>query len=202
MQKDSQELYTNYQEITQKAADLQYAAAVLGWDQEVYMPPKGFPYRGRQLATLATQAHELMTSENYGALLYELSGRDNLNDVRKNNVRLSLEDYEKNKKLPPSFIDELTQQTSRSFNAWIKAREGNNYSIYQPELDKMISLKRKQAELYGYKVHPYDALLDEYEKDITVAILDPIFEMAKAQLPSFLKKISEAQQVDNSFFIR
>ncbi|HXS37553.1 MAG TPA: carboxypeptidase M32 [Flavipsychrobacter sp.] len=200
MQKDSQELYKAYQDITQKAADLQYAAAVLGWDQEVYMPSKGFPYRGRQLATLATQAHELLTSESYGAILNELAARENLNDTQQNNVRLSMEDYEKNRKLPPSFVDELTRQTSVSFNAWIKAREENNYSVYQPQLDKMIALKRKQAELYGYEAHPYNALLDDYEKGITVAILDPIFEMVKDQLPSFLKKITEAQQVDNSFF--
>jgi carboxypeptidase Taq len=199
MQKDTQQLYTAYQDMTQKAADLQYASAVLGWDQEVYMPPKGFPYRGRQLATLASQAHAFVTSEEYGAILHELAGKEDLTEVEKNNVRLSLEDYERNSKLSPAFVEELTQQTSHSYNAWIQARNENSYGIYAPQLKKMIVLKKVQAELYGYEQHPYNALLDEYEKGATVAMLDPVFKMVQEQLPAVLNKISEAPQVNNDF---
>src|SRR6185503_83576 len=98
MQNNSQELYAAYQDMTQKAAYLQFAAAVLGWDQEVYMRCKGFAHRGRQLATLATQAHELLTNDSYGNLLQQLATTTDLTDVQQNNIRLSLEDYEKNKK--------------------------------------------------------------------------------------------------------
>ncbi|PZF70907.1 carboxypeptidase M32 [Taibaiella soli] len=194
------ELYQQYKEQTQKAADLQYASAVLGWDQEVYMPQKGFGARGRQLATLATLAHEMVTSGTYGDLLRELSQRNDLNDEQQNNIRLSLEDYEKNAKLPTEFVDKITQQTSASYDAWLRARKENDYSIYAPELEKMIALKKQQAELYGYKEHPYDALLDEYEKGATVSLLDGVFEKVKAELPGLLKKIANAPQVDASFF--
>jgi carboxypeptidase Taq len=198
----SKELYGKYKEMTQKAADLQFASAVLGWDQEVYMPPKGFEYRGRQLATLASMAHEMLTAESYGKLLQELAEKDDLNETEKNNVRLSLEDHEKNRKLSPAFVEELTQQTSNSYNAWIQARRENKYSIYVAELSKMIDLKRRQADMYGYEEHPYDALLDEYEKGATVALLDPVFAMVKEQLPPLLKSIKDASQVDDSFFNR
>lgn len=197
---NSQDLYTQYQEIIQKAADLQFASAVLGWDQEVYMPAKGFPYRGRQLATLATQAHEMVTSQQYADILQQLSTAQGLTDVQQHNIRLSLEDYEKNKKLPPSFIDALTQQTSASYSAWLRARSENNYKTYQPQLQQMIALKKEQAALYGYKHHPYDALLDDYEKGATVAMLDPVFQMVKEQLPPFLQHITAAPQVGNDFF--
>lgn len=196
---NSQELYTAYQEMTQKAADLQYAAAVLGWDQEVYMPAKGFTHRGRQLATLATQAHELITGDRYGEVLHQLSAATDLTDVQQNNVRLSLEDYDRNKKLPPAFVEALTMQTSASYNAWIQARNENNYEVYALQLAKMIDLKKLQAQYYGYKAHPYDALLNEYEKGATVAILDPVFNNVKEQLPPLLDKIKAAQQVKNDF---
>jgi carboxypeptidase Taq len=194
------EPYEQYKDITQKAADLQYAAAVLGWDQEVYMPPKGFSYRGRQLATLATRAHEWLTSDKYGDLLHQLSSKDDLTDEQKNNVRLSLEDYEKNKKLPSSFVDELTRQTSASYNAWIQARRENKYSVYEPELAKMVALKKQQADLYGYEKDPYDALLDDHEKGATVAMLDPVFEKVKQDLPPLLNKITSQPQVNSKFF--
>lgn len=196
----TQQLYKEYITIMQKAADMNNAAAVLGWDQEVYMPAKGAPYRGRQLATLATQAHEILTGEALGNLLQELHLAVDLDENQSANIRLSLEDYEKNRKLPHEFVEELSMLTSECFNAWIAARKQNDFSLFAPSLSKMIALKRKQADLYGYNEHPYDALLDEYEKGATVAMLDPIFNGIKEQLPILLAKIKSAPQVSNDFF--
>lgn len=201
IQKSSADLYAAYKETTQKAADLNNASAVLGWDQEVYMPAKGFEVRGRQLATLASLAHEMLTSEAYGNQLQELAGRGDLADDEKRNVELSLEDYNKNKKLSAAFVEAITQQTSASYNAWIQSRKENKFSIYAPELDKMIQLKKQQASMYGYESNPYDALLDEYEKGASVALLDRVFGDVKQQLPVLLDKIKTAQQVDDSFFL-
>jgi carboxypeptidase Taq len=197
---NTKQLYSDYVALMQKAADINYASAVLGWDQEVYMPPKGAEFRGRQLATLASQAHELLTSDKFGALLHELSGKTDLDDSEKANIRLSLEDYEKNKKLSPEFVEELSRLTSESFNAWIAARKQNDYSVFAPFLAKMIALKKKQAELYGYKEHPYDALLDDYEKGATVAMLNPLFKGIREQLPVILDKIKAVPQVSNDCF--
>lgn len=202
IQKSSADLYAAYKETTQKAADLNNASAVLGWDQEVYMPSKGFEVRGRQLATLASLAHEMLTSEQYGNLLQELAGRGDLADDEKRNAELSLEDYNKNKQLPASFVEAITQQTSASYNAWIQSRKENKFSIYAPELDKMIQLKKQQASMYGYESNPYDALLDEYEKGASIALLDKVFGDVQKQLPVLLDKIKAVQQVDDSFYLR
>lgn len=197
--KSSKELYKEYVERTQKAADLNYASAVLGWDQEVYMPPKGFALRGRQLATLASMAHDMVTEKGYGEILDELAGRNDLNEHEADNIRLSFEDYTKHTKLSSSFISKLTEQTSASYSAWIQARKENDYQLYAPELEKMIALKLQQADMYGYEGHPYDALADEYEKGANVAMLDTVFKCVKKQLPSLLDKINAANQVDDSF---
>lgn len=199
---NTQELYSRYTEIAQKAADFEYASAVLGWDQEVYMPPKGVEYRGRQIATLAGQAHELKTSDDFGAVLKELAQRTDLSDEQKDNVRISLEDYEKDRKLPSSFVEQLSRQTSICYDSWLKARKENKYSLYAADLAKMIDLKRQEAKLFGYEGHIYNALLDEYEKGATVAMLDPVFEMVKAQLPAVLSKISSAAQVSDAMMYR
>lgn len=200
--KTTTELYNQYLEITQKSADLGYASAVLGWDQEVYMPPKGFSYRGRQLATLASLAHDMVTTDEYGHLLDELAGRGDADEIQAANIRLSREDYLKSKKLPTSFISRITEQTSISYDAWIRARKENSFQLYTAELAKMIALKIEQADLYGYENHPYDALMDDYEKGATVAMLDPVFEDVKTQLPALLEQIRQAAQVDDSFLQR
>ena len=192
--------YEQYQSLAQKAADLNNAAAVLGWDQETYMPAKSAPFRGRQLATLASQAHEILTADSYGNLLKELSLQHDLTDVQQQNVRLSLEDYEKSRKLPSSFVEALTQASSNCFNAWVKARQQNDFKSYAPELDKMIALVRQQADLYGYEHHPYDALMDDYEKGASVTLLDKVFGQVKTELPKLLQQIAAAPQVADSFF--
>ena len=200
MQQTSKELYQEYVTLQQKAADINNASAVLGWDQEVYMPPKSAPFRARQLATLATQAHEMLTSDKYERLLTELSKAEGLDEKEKWNVKRSMEDLQKNKKLSPEFVDELSMLTSECFNAWIAARQKNDYSVFAPSLTKMIEMKRKQAKLYGYKDHPYDALLDEYEKGATVEMLDPVFEKIKKDFPVLLDKIKGAPQVSDDCF--
>lgn len=165
------------------------------------MPPKGFAARGRQLATLATQAHALLTSDEYRGLLQELSdGGDALSGEQTANVRLSLQDFEKAARLPDAFIEALTQASSTSLQAWSAARKASDYSIYAPHLAHMISLKKKQAELYGYAGHPYDALLDDYEKGATVAMLDGIFERVREALPLLLATINNKPQVSDAFF--
>lgn len=199
VKKSTKDLYQLYKEKTQQAADLNYASAVLGWDQEVFMPPKGYAYRGRQLATLASLAHDMMVSEEYGNILKDLFDKSDLDDTQAANIRLSLEDYEKNRKLPSAFITKLTEQTSASHSSWIAARKANDFSKYSAELQKMIALKIQQADYLGYEQHPYNALMDDYEKGATVSMLDPVFNEVKENLPELLSRIQNAKQVDNSF---
>ena len=46
------ELYASYVTHMQQIADIKNALAVLQWDQETYLPPKGAAFRSRQMATL------------------------------------------------------------------------------------------------------------------------------------------------------
>jgi carboxypeptidase Taq len=71
--------------------------------------------------------------------------------------------------------------------------------VYEPELDKLIQLKKQEAEVLGYKDHPYNALLNEFEKGCTVELLDRTFSNLLPVLKELLKKIADRPQVDNSF---
>jgi carboxypeptidase Taq len=193
-------LYNEYVQMMQKAADMNNAAAVLSWDQEVYMPAKGAGFRGRQIATLVSAAHEILTSPNMGKLLETLHTNGQLTDIEKANITKSYDDHQKHKKLPHAFVEELSLQTSECFNAWIDARKQNNFDVFAPSLAKMVDLKRRQADLYGYTGHPYDALADEYEPGANVAMLDKLFEGIKRDLPPILAAIAQAPQVSDALF--
>jgi carboxypeptidase Taq len=195
----SAELYAAYKTKMQKIADVKYASAVLQWDQETYLPPKGNDFRGRQLATLSEMAHELFTTEAMGAMLQELNSREDLSFHEKRNVQLSLDDYTRSVKLSSDFVRKMSEAVNASYHAWVKARSDNSFATFQQPLHSLIELKKQEADLLGYKQHPYNALMNDYDKGLTVATVDGIFNNLKPQLSSLLNTIKNKPQVNNSF---
>ncbi len=55
-----------------EVADLNAAQALLGWDQQTYMPQGGNEARGNQLATIGKISHQKFTSDEIGTLLGDL----------------------------------------------------------------------------------------------------------------------------------
>ena len=78
--------------------------SLLGWDQEVMMPPKAAALRGEQIAWISRESHKKKTSSRIGELLDELDGIDGLRDIEIANIRLAREAYEKATKLPTEFV--------------------------------------------------------------------------------------------------
>src|SRR5690606_8732191 len=104
-------------------ADVRNASAVLQWDQETYLPPKGALFRGQQISTLSEISHKLFSEEELGNILTELASRNDLSDDQKKNVLLTREDYIKNKKYTSRFVRELSEQVNKAFHAWIESRK-------------------------------------------------------------------------------
>ena len=192
-------LYDEYKTKMQKIADVKYASAVLQWDQETYLPPKGNEFRGRQIATLTEIAHQQFTDEKIGALLNELMSKDDLSDKEKRNVQLSLEDYNKANKFSSSFVRQMSETVNKSFHAWIQARKDNSFTVFEKPLDDLIQLKKQEADLLGYETHPYNALMNDFDKGLTVAIVDKVFADLQPQLTVLLEEIKNKPQVDSSF---
>jgi carboxypeptidase Taq len=192
------QLYQNYTGTLQKIADIKYAAAVLQWDQETYLPPNGAALRGQQIATLTEFAHQQFTTPQLGQLLAQLQ-QEKLTPTELANVKLTQYDYTKNQKLPAAFVRQTSEAINAAYHAWVLARKQNNYSIFETPLAKIITLKQQEADLLGYQHHPYNALLNDYDPGQTVANLDAVFNNLIPQLQTLIQKISAAPQVNNSF---
>ena len=66
-----------YEDLKRRLAeiwDVGKAAALLSWDQQTMMPPRGAPVRADQLGTLSKIAHERFISDEIGRLLDDLRG--------------------------------------------------------------------------------------------------------------------------------
>jgi carboxypeptidase Taq len=201
-QTPSDKLYQQYIDTMRKIADIRYASALLQWDQETYLPPKGAAIRGQQIATLSEIAHQHFTDDTLGGLLQELNGRNDLSVAEKKNVSLTWEDYSKQKKFSPAFVRELTETINKSFHSWLEARKANDFGLFAGDLSKLIVLKKQEAQLLGYERHPYDALLNDYDKGSNVQLLDGVFNTIRQPLKDILNQIQSRPQVSNEFLHR
>lgn len=195
----SAELYETYKTKVQKIADVKFASAVLQWDQETYLPPKGSTFRGRQIATLAEIAHQQFTDESIGHLLNDLMADESLPDRYKRNVTLSFEDYTRSIKFTPAFVRRMSEAVNKAYHEWISARKANSFAVFSSSLSDIVELKKQEADIIGYVRHPYDALMNDYDKGLTVEKTDNIFKTLEPGLSALLADINSKPQVNSDF---
>jgi carboxypeptidase Taq len=183
-------------------SDLQHASSVLGWDQQTYMPPRGAPARAEQLATLRRLAHEHFTADAIGALLNDLADYAAKLDYASDEaslIRVTRRDYDKAKRVPPALVEEITRTASLALEAWTQARAASNFKLFEPHLEKIVDLEIQLANCLGYKDRIYDALLDQYEPEMTSAQVEAIFAPLKKELVALVQTISQkADAVDDA----
>jgi len=185
--------YQKYKAALQEIKDLQAAQAVLHWDMETFMPAKGLQQRSRQLATLGRLAQEKAQAPELGELLQNLlAQKEQFSPAEQRNLELSWEDYQEAQKLSPQFVEQLSLLTSKAQAAWQKARQAKDFSLFAQPLSELLAAKREEAKIRAKagQGHLYDSLLRSYEKEATVARLDPIFEQLSSGIRQLLAKIA------------
>jgi carboxypeptidase Taq len=193
-----QELKTRVHEIF----DLQRASALLGWDQQTYMPPGGAENRGQQLATLQTIAHEKSVSEEIGRLLDVLQpyvAQLDPDSFEARLVRVVKRNYDREVKVPGQWVMEFSMVTTAAYEAWGKARAENNFPLFQPHLEKVLDLAHRYAGYFAPYDHAYDPLVDIFEPGLKTADIKAIFDTLRPQQVALLKQIAGQPQVDNTF---
>ena len=169
--------------------------ALLEWDEETYMPPGGVENRSEQLALLAGLLHERGTDPRLGELLAKLEQSDLLADSRSPvsvNVRELRREYERCVRMPRSLVEEVARTTALAQTAWANARAEARFQTFRPWLDKIVQLKRAEAECIGYTSEPYDALLEDYEPGMTSRIVARLFDALGRELVPLAARISES----------
>jgi len=161
----------------------------MGWDFETYMPTSGTEERGMADSQLHILHKNLLLNKDFVGLVESAKKLDGLSDLEKGIVRVLNREITKQIKIP----NELTQAESleriRGNMAWREARQKSDFMMYAPHLKKMIEIKKQIADKIGYEKHPYDALLDSFEEDLTVDDLDKVFGELTPRIQKILKKL-------------
>lgn len=181
--------------------DLAKAEAILGWDQQAFMPSQGATARALQMGTLSRLRHEKFTDERVGQAIDELTAATRdlpYDDDTVSMLRVLKRDYVKAIRLPSQFVAQLTEASGVATTAWAQARAANDWQAFEPHLARMLELKQREADYIGYDARMYDALLDEYEPGMTTAQVAEIFDAVRRELTPLAQAIhAHADRVDD-----
>jgi carboxypeptidase Taq len=161
-----------YDELVRRAREealLDSCAALLGWDEDTYMPPAGAGHRAAQLALLAGLSHDRAVDPRVGDLLAEVEGSELVRDPHSPaavNVREWRRLYDRATCRPRALVEEIARTATLAQQEWAAARRAGDFGRFRPWLERMLSLKRREAEALGGR-SLYDALLEEYEPGAT-----------------------------------
>ena len=171
-------------------------AALLGWDQMTYMPPRGAAERSEQASLISRLSHEKVISDKFWNHIQTLSNIDvfqQLSEKDKAVVKRLEKDIEKARKIPSSFVEKISKATTLAYPAWQEARNKSDFKIFQPHLEKIVELEKEYCGYINLPGPCYNSLLDDYEEGMTVDTLQKEFTFLKTEIVDILDKIKNSE---------
>ncbi len=186
---DRPSAYDKLAKIASESYLLENTSSLLSWDHETYLPKAGNEFRAQQSAYFSGKIHSMMTSKRVGDLIAECEAADlPKNGKEAVNIREWRYAYDRETKLPRNLVTEFARTRTLSQQAWTQARETGDFSLFQEHLQKILDLTLQKAKCWGYEDHPYDALLQGYERGATTKKLDQLFSELQPDLVSLVEE--------------
>ncbi len=146
-------LMEKYREITL----IDSTVLMMTWDMDTYMPPGG--------------SHRMLTGQELASLVRECEGESrSYDEVRSRNLQLLRRERDIATSLSEDLVAEYTKQTAVARDAWARARNANDWRVFEPELERMVDLSARVAEAtMGAKEvkTAFDSLMYDYERGMT-----------------------------------
>ena len=190
MNRDFDELKTRLAEIH----DLNKIGSIMGWDQQVMMPPQGAAVRAEQMATLGRIAHEKFIAPETGKLLDGLRPFEEslpYDSDEASLIRVTRDDYDKARRVPAELRAEMTRESVLAHHAWAEARRQSDFALFLPHLRKNVDLKLKYVECFDEPAEQYDVLLDDYERGMKTAEVRQVFDDLKREIVPLIAAIAQ-----------
>jgi len=154
-------------------------AGRLGWDQETFMPEGATPQRADEHAAMAIIMHARRIDPRVGEWLAKAEAAD---DVAAANLRHIKRNFERTAKVPAQLAAELARTTSLAHRTWAQSRADEDVGSFLPILQKVVDLRKEEANAIAGNADPYDALLDDYEPGATSASIGAMLANLRPRL--------------------
>lgn len=194
----------SYAELTRVWARLyryNHLSAMVGWDRNAMMPPKGNAARASAEAELNALIHRTRTDPRLAAWLEAADGEP-LDAIARANLREIRRDWRDANALPESLVEAKTLAGARCEHDWRSQRAGNDWKGFLGNFREVVRLAREEAQLLADDtgLSRYDALMDRFEPGVRAADIDRIFGNVRQWLPGLIVRV-QARQADEPVMI-
>ncbi|MGE9296590.1 MAG: carboxypeptidase M32 [Puniceicoccales bacterium] len=166
---------------------LDAAAGLLGWDEQVNLPPQSAGLRAQTNAALAEVIHQEFSRPEIDEWLRELEEQE-LSADASCVVHETRREYDRAVKLPADFVCRRTEAASAGYHAWTQARKQSDFAAFAPMLAQQLDLAREEAGYLGQGDNPYDYWIDRFDPGMSAGVFADLFD----ELRSPLKALAEA----------
>lgn len=194
------EALEQFELLQKKLYAFQAADSALFLDSVTVAPRDTAEGRGVAMGILAGERQKFMTDPKVGEMLAFLAGqKDALDQMQRRQVEVLQRNYDQLTRIPAEEYMEYAMLTNEASDVWHRAKEESNFELFRPVLEKLVKFNQKFAGYYDASRKPYDALLNEFERGADMEYLDDFFAKIKESLVPLIKKIGQAEQIDDAF---
>lgn len=196
-------LICRLEELQKKLFAFGAASSSLYLDAVTVAPRDTAEGRGVALSILAGETHKLMTAPETKELLESLKEKKTeLDPVHARELELLCRSYDQISRIPIDEYMAYTTLVNEAEDVWHRAKETSDFALFQPCLEKLVAYNRKFAGYYDSTKAPYDALLNEYERGLTMEKLDQFFDTLRSRIAPLVKEIQDVPQMEDSFLFK
>lgn len=187
--------YTELTRIHERLHRFEHIAAIISWDRNAMMPPKGNTARAAAKAELNAHIHRLRTDPRLAGLL-DRAQDERLDELERANLREMRRAWRADNALPESLVESMALAHARCEHAWRTQRAANDWAGFAENFREVVTLAREQAQRLADDSgrSRYDAMLDRFEPGMTGAEIDRIFSDLVSWLPGLASRVQEKQR--------
>lgn len=187
--------YTELRRVYSRLHRYHHLAAIVGWDRNAMMPPKGNEARAAAEAELNALIHRTRTDHRLAEWL-RAAEEEPLDDIERANLREIRRDWRNANALPESLIEAKTLAGAKCEHAWRGQRPANDWRGFLENLREVARLAREEAQLLADDtgLTRYDALMDRFEPGVRAAEIERIFGDVKRWLPDLIARVQAKQR--------
>ena len=171
------------------------ALTLLNFDNITIAPKGAIEFTSKAIGILALENYNTLINPEVKEILEALSAEEVQEELTENEkviVKELKKTFRDLELIPPEEIQAYQILLAKADPVWEEAKNTNNYELFAPVLEEIISYNKKFA---GYKQKEgqklYDVLLDEYEEGFTMEILDDFFGKLRASLVPIVHAVKE-----------
>lgn len=162
--------------------ELQESINILNWELRICAPEQSKKHINELISKLERKLFVLETSEDYKTILFNLVSSSEFKELSEeeqkyiHNLCIS---YFNKSAIPEELAIEKGIVARESTEAWLKAKENNDFEMFKPYLERIIDITKKYYEKFGESSSAYDCMLNMYERGMSMEVIDPLFEELK-----------------------